>query len=279
MTIGAPRPGSSGLVFGMQIENRQERSASIISFDFELWIRRLRSNDAAFLGKLWPESFRDYSEWARLESRQQMPLNLSWHYRPKDLQKIEDWRDGGSPFLEIRGQAGVNSIWKTTPSSFSWEQIYSPEGAFPLRVSYPQSDWVELLNQIGFCNIILCEVPAPPFPPGFARSQGLLALAWHSHRAGRPEEALQNCFKAFECLGFNLVGASTKREEILERLLVNAHKAKQEKIEQLWDSLSAFLHLGRHERGETVALSMADSEMALVCATSLLRYLARQPGS
>lgn len=271
------RPGSSGLVFATRIGNNDNRLVNIVSFDFELWVRHERPSDANFRGKLWPDSVGDFSDWTKLESRQDKPLLLSWHYVPKDLQEIEDWRNGGNLHLEIRSQIGATSVWPQMQPSFLWERIYSKEGSAPIQVSYPQSDWVALMNQIGFRNIMLYELPAPPFPPGFARSQELLASAWNNHREGRPEEAMQNCFKAFECLGFNLAGQDTKREEILAHLLADAHKAKREKVEELWNSLSEFLHLGRHERGETVALSMADSEMALVCATSLLRYLATQP--
>lgn len=274
------RPGSSGLVFETRIVNNENRMANVVSFDFELWLGRQHSSEVDFMGKLSPDSFRGYSEWAQLGLRQEWPFNLSWHYTAKDLQKVEDRRNGGSPLFEIRGQVGIISKWTNNnpPPSFAWEQVHNLQGGFPIRFPYSQSDWVELLNQIGFRNIMLYELPAPPFPPGFARSQELLENAWKSHRAAKPEEALQHCFKAFECLGFNLLGAgTTKRDEILAHLLADAPIAKKETIGKLWASLSDFLHLGRHERGETVELSVADSEMALVCATSLLRYLAALP--
>jgi hypothetical protein len=51
-------------------------------------------------------------------------------------------------------------------------------------------------------------------------------------------------------------------------------KRKRKKVEGLWETLTSFCHLGRHDRGGPVRLTHADGELAVVSTTMHLRYLA-----
>jgi hypothetical protein len=83
-----------------------------------------------------------------------------------------------------------------------------------------------------------------------------------------------SCFKAFECLGFSITGAPIPRADALAHLMCGQGKAKRKKIEALWDSLTSFCHLGRHDRAAPVQLTHGDGELAVVSTTLLLQYLA-----
>ena len=162
------------------------------------------------------------------------------------------------------------------PLQFNWETPFlANSGSYPMRPTVAQSDWVAILNEIGFKHMVLYEFPVLTLPPGFSRSETHLREAWGHHKAGRFGESFLACHKAFECLGFNLYGGKVNRTELLEQLMNGQEESKRKCIEILWGSLQAFFHLGRHERETPVHLNEADSEMALLTATALLGYLAK----
>jgi hypothetical protein len=83
-----------------------------------------------------------------------------------------------------------------------------------------------------------------------------------------------SCFKAFECLGFSITGVQIPRADALAHLMSGQEEAKREKVEALWESLTSFCHLGRHDRATPVHLTHGDGELAVVSTTLLLGYLA-----
>jgi hypothetical protein len=85
---------------------------------------------------------------------------------------------------------------------------------------------------------------------------------------------LMSCFKAFECLGFSVTGAQISRPDALAHLMSSVDEAKRKRVEGLWETLTSFWHLGRHDRGAPVQLTHADCELAVVSTTMLLSYLA-----
>ena len=132
------------------------------------------------------------------------------------------------------------------------------------------------MEEVGFKHLLLYEFPIPSFPPGFTRSEEHLNKAWEHHRAGRYDEALSACQKGFECLGFNLYGdVRISRGDVLKQLMERDEDEKRQLVQKLWMSLQDFLHLGRHEKGQPISVTHADSEMALLSATALIGYFAR----
>jgi len=91
--ISVAKRGSSGIVFEMSLQSRGPLSADIVAFDFEFWLLKdMSRSEADFLGKLSPDSIMQFSDWTKFGPHDQKPLSLIWHYVPKQLQKIEDWR-------------------------------------------------------------------------------------------------------------------------------------------------------------------------------------------
>lgn len=276
--ISVARPGNAGLVFEFSVENRLKRQAMIQSYSFELWTSN--ASQALFLGSLLPDlGVGSYTELTSFGPEDRKSLNLVWHFSRGQLQQVEDCRNSAGPLFEFRNQIGVHAVWPSQPPVFSWEQIYhSPDSktcGYPARITVDVVAWAKLLDEIGFRHIVMQELPLPTFPPGFARPETHLKEAWSHHRAGREDEALQACYRAFECLGFNLYGDDElKRVELLKRMVGAQEAAKVEAIEEIWAALHTFFHLGRHERGQAVKLSHSDGELAVVYATVFLKYLA-----
>ncbi len=279
--ISVARPGNAGLVFEFSVENPVKRQATIQSYAFELWtLKSLNASQALFLGSLLPDlGVGTSTELANFAPNDRKALNLVWHFSLAQLQQIEDYRNNAGPVFEFRNHVGVHAIWPSQQPVFGWEQIYhSPDSktcGYPARIPVDVVTWAKLLDEIGFRHIVIQELPLPTFPPGFNRPETYLKEAWGHHRAGREDEALQSCYRAFECLGFNLYGDDElKRVELLKRILGAQEIAKMKAIEEIWAALHTFFHLGRHERGQAVKLSHSDGELAVVYATVLLKYLA-----
>jgi hypothetical protein len=273
---------NSGIVFEFSVQNRASRTATIISQVYELWLPRdIRGSHSEFLSELSLDLLPVARGQATYEPQEQRVLSLVWHYLPRQLQRLEDVRQGIQPNFEIRNLLGVNSQWLNPDRTPHAAPVFLEETAFdgqtnsyPVRFKLDQAMWTQVLNEIGFRQIILHELPLPSFPPGFERAEQILKDAWDHHRAGREDGALQSCYKAFECLGFNLCGDKVERAAVLSRLMDGQEESKQRTIADLWDALNRFFHLGRHERTQAVNLFHRDGELAVVSATILLSYLA-----
>ena len=283
--FSAPKPGSSGLVLEFILSNTLQRSASILSYDFEFWLLAdMSRSKSVFLSRLSPDFLTQTADGLKFDPMSEKSLALIWHYAPKQLQEIEDWRKGTSPVFEIRSHACVVSHWPghdtaKNPVSITWENIYGSSGqsrGFPFRFAYPLSEWTKLLDEIEFRHIILYEFPIPAFPPKFSRAGSLLKEAWDHHRAGRSDESLLSCRKAFECLGYDIYGdPKLARGDILERMMPKVPAQKRGVIEKHWEALQNVLNEGIHERHEPVHFDQADTEMVLVEVSAFLGYLAK----
>jgi len=279
--LSLARPGNDGIVFEFTAQNKASRKATIQSEEYELWMSKARNSpEVKFLDRLSLDLSSSLQSDAGIGPQELRSVNLTWHYTAPQLQRIEDWRRGTEPAFQIRSRLGVLSQWvnpDATPHGsavFRWESVSDEAtSVYPLTVTIRFDDWIQLLNDIGFKHIMLQELSIPILPPGFARADEHLKSAWDSHREGKDESALHFCFKAFECLGYNLYQDKVEKKVLLSRLMDGEKQPKIEKIEALWDALREFSHLARHERGEPVDISHKDAELALVSATALLKYL------
>ena len=279
--VTAGERGTSGIVFALELENPNPRTATVLSYEFQLWLRREATGDVLYLGTLLPEFNAGYEFQMQFGPHDKRRFRLVWHYTTSQLQQVEDWRGDGEPAFEMRGRLSVVSVWpglegKPQDPSFSGESFYA-NNSYPMRFTLSHAQWTLLLDQIGFRHIVLYELPLQPLPPGFSRSEEYLREAWDHHRAGRRDEALLACRKVFEPLGFNLFGVdAVKRREILDRLMTQAAPEKKEAILKLWESLQNFSNFGVHERGKAVELTKADTELTVICTTAFMGYLAKQ---
>ncbi len=268
-----------GLVFSFRVDNPHPRISRVWSYYFELWLANdISASDTVYLGQLSANMVSGVEWLAEYHQSQQRHCELVWHFEAKQIQTIEDSRRGGDVFFEIRGSLLVASDYAGTASrqEVAWDLPYM-NNTYPLRLKVAQSDWVKLLNELKFTHILFYEFPVPEFPPAFARAVGHLKEAWDHHRKGESDGALGSCFKAFECLGYDLLRRdSIKRRELIESLLSHESQTKRETFLACVESVQNFMHLGRHARSEPSRVHYEDAEMVLLCATALLGYLAKQ---
>jgi hypothetical protein len=273
-------PDHSGAVFEMNVTNSGGRQARIVGFEFELWhIVNRSSNGGVYLANLRPDLQKDFP--GKFEPSQSCNLRLIWHLTHEMVQQVEDQRDGKKPSLQVRTKLSVAANWKGQgtawqPTEIAWEQPYDASGTYPIFLDIPASDWSKFLGDIGFRHLSLERYSTIKMPPEFRVPEAHLLRAWDHHRNNRSEEALQFCFKAFECLGFNLYNDDQMtRADLVKKILQGETKRKIDEVLKLVAALSGFFHLGRHEQGIAAGVSYKDSELALICASALMSYLAK----
>jgi hypothetical protein len=277
LQVGIPR--MPGMLFSFSITNPHARVSRIWTYNFELYhVPSPATADIQFLGHLvanvafLPDWLNDFPQ------SQVRPCDLAWNFERKQIQSIEDSRNG-DVFFEIKGSLLVASDYTggaATQREVAWD-VPQLNNGYPIRLQIAQSDWVKLLDEMKFTHILLHEFPAPAFHPAFARSAQHWREAWDYHRKNEPDSALMACFKAFECLGFELQGSTAvSRQQLVKSLLANEPAAKQEAFQDILEKLTNFMHLGRHAKGHSSKVHRDDAEMILLCAASLLGYLSKQ---
>lgn len=270
------------LVFECSMQNRRPMNATLIVQEYEFWLAKdVNGGQAQFLSPLSLDLTSISTETPTLTPQSFRPVKLLWHFTPNQLQQVKDLRQGGEPYFELRSRLvahvqylGADGRPHGDPH-YSEESVYDSEtNGYPIRFKIDHSTWAGILDSVGFRHIILQELSIPSFPPAFGRAENHLKEAWNHHRAGREDAALMSCFKAFECLGFSITNIQIPRADALAHLMNGAEEAKRKKVEGIWETLTGFCHLGRHDRGAPVQLTHKDGELAVVSTTTLLNYLA-----
>jgi hypothetical protein len=280
--LSVANPVNTGIFLDFSIQNRASRIATVMSQLYELWLVQGTDNSRVeFMSPLTLDLRQTATQQPVYQPEEQRTLRLVWHYTPQQLQRVEDLRQGAQPNFQIVSRLSVSYQWLNadrTPHAgpvFIEESVFDGQtNSYPVVLKLDRDSWIRLMDEIGFRHIILHELPLLTFPPGFGRAEKHLSDAWDHLRNGRIDGALQCCYMAFECLGFNVCGDRVERTKLLSRLLDGEEESKLAAIEALWEAMHGFFHLGRHERGKPVKLSQGDGELAVVSATVLLRYLA-----
>lgn len=263
------------LMLEVTLRNTIKRVARVLNFDFELWHDH-GGAPYTIIGQLRPDfqNARDtaYKFIAEYQPEQQATMRFLWHYTPEQLQNIEDSRRGGPLNLRLYGHCLTLSTYPGQTSTIvDWENFMGVNGGYPYCFSIPQSDWVCLLDKIGFSHLLLHELKWPPFPRAWNRSEKELKEAWNHHRAGRYQEAMLCCRRALECIAINITGdPKAKRSTVVEHLAPGFSTAKQQALANLWGSVQDTLNLAVHNNVQQVSWSKEDSEYLLLCTTATL---------
>jgi hypothetical protein len=143
----------------------------------------------------------------------------------------------------------------------------------------PQSDWVRYLNQLGFSESVLVELPVFANNSRFPAAKGRFDEATEHLRRGEWDAAMASCRKMFEALAASKTTDLTTRPDL--RLLRNFFDAtpKGDALNHIVEALTELLHLARHEQGleSGVLMTALDAHAAVVFSGELLRYCERAP--
>lgn len=267
------------LAIDLVMHHNIRRLARIYATEFELWIEI--SGGSRFLSVLRPDIRGEVTEQnvqilAEFRDTQQSRFRLLWHYTSEQLQEIEQLRKNGKVIFHLHARLSVQAVWpQSNQLTTSVQEFETPgrEDGWPFLINVAESEWISLLSQIGFKHPVMDRLTWPALPPAFTRAESNLTDAWNYFRKGDPPGTLNSCYKAFECLGFDLFGKEVERKEVFDLLMAGAQPEKQRLILAMLRDLQNIFHLGRHDKAAPIVLTQADAQMAVACATVLLAYL------
>lgn len=241
------------MVFQFRLKNDPGAITRILGLHVELWQTADTSgNRERRVGELKLDAQlivtdSQYGFKSALRPGEETPLRLVWPTTPEALQAIEDYRAGMSPVFRIRPILMLEAVWPNDGPRGKWRNVCGWDhpmcgNGWPLWLTIPDREWIALLNRLNFKHNTLDRLKWPALPPAFKRWEENLAAAWQYHRTGDFDAALNACYKAFDCLGFNLTGSlDVKRREVLQLLMEGAEDDKKTSALELLKSLQNFL--------------------------------------
>ena len=187
----------------------------------------------SYLGQAIPQDAPRFVEHEKAELSVDRVFSVDVDHRCLDA--VEAMRDGGDLRFSLTVRAshlGVaqQQAWVTDSCSFT----------------VAQSDWVQLLDGLGYRKLLLLEVPAPDAldVPELAKAAGHLAEAQRLLGRGHAREAVGRCRDSLEAVG-NAIGRANMSDL---RALLNDHKSMNldDRLKAVRYSLLMAAHPARH---------------------------------
>ena len=231
---------------------------------------KIRKNDAYYLlGSLNPFLNRMY-----LMSGRRVSFIVSFPLDYRRFELIEEERKGKDVRLRINIRVLYLRLKPTPelPRAFEQEnvEITQPAGrGTDLRV--PQSEWLKMLQEMGYERFRMLEIPIPEPPMGTVIDDALghIEAARKSFDEGDYDDVLVDCRKALE-----VIKKAINKNKIQLEAVLDSSESKTEKVKRLQAGLRDFLSLGPHELGAKI--DRRDAEIALIFTISFVRYLAKK---
>lgn len=231
---------------------------------------RIRKNGAyLILGSLNPLITKTH-----LMTGRRINFNVSFPLDYRRLEVIEEQRKGGDVWLVIDCHVLYLRMKpvRVLHEAFRHErvQIAQPAtGGNNLKV--PQSEWLKMLQEMGYERFRILEIPIPEPPTGTVIKAALrhIEAARKSFDEGDYDDVLVDCRKALE-----VIKKAISKNEIKLDAVLDSSESKTEKVKRLQAGLRDFLSLGPHELGAKI--DRRDAEMALHFTISYVRYLTKK---
>jgi len=204
--------------------------------------------------------------------RPRSTFDLTFDLDNHKLEIIEEERRGGDLWLHMR----VHVLYfDVKPQPFDKIlhgediTIITADGSSELQV--PQSEWVKMLEQMGYRRFRMMEIPIPKPPEGTVIDYALKHLdeAKKSFDEGDYDDVLSNCRKAVE-----EIEKAISEGRINLNVVLDQSESKAEKVEGIEKKVKDFLNLGAH--AIEAKIDRRDAEMALSFTISLMRYIAKK---
>jgi len=280
-SVRGERQGIPKLTLNLYVEGQTDVQLAIISVTAAVRVtQEMIAHDLSksyFIGMGFLES-----NGGQLSRNSKTSWQIGIPLSPYQLQKIEEKRNGKALFLNVEFFCTAGRRVPTPPTVIS--DIYYPSlgvsgyssGYCPFKVA--QSDWIETLNDLGYGDYFLVEIPLKGVPHrrGMQKALEHLKAAWEHFEEGNDDETLGSCYKAFEYLAKKSKCKHPDQNAFEKILGTIPEEEKRKRLKMLMHDLCQFLTLGRHEPGtEAVMLDGRESEYGLILSQATLGYLAK----
>jgi len=202
---------------------------------------------------------------------------------PVAMETIEDARKSGDLGLEISSRVIACSVFQAQGAGLVLHtpmetQFCSAGYSSSIRVTIPQSEWIQLLQRMQWTQLALMESPT-----AVLRSDPRLAGARERlHEAetrfwggGDWEGAIESCRKAWEAAVRTLTAAETNPEAMKKLGEQLTKHPKTVALDNLARSLGTFVHQARHDQPVGMNFTRGDATLTINLTAALLAYLAQ----
>lgn len=192
-----------------------------------------------------------------------MALDLTF----RQIEMIEETRKGGDVLFQLN--LGILYLEREKPTDrlirSEIVRVTMPRTGTELKIF--QSEWLKMLEEIGYERLRVIELPIPETPKGtfIDSSIQFVEEALKNYNEGDYDAVLSDCRRAIEVV----------EKADIDYVKVLDSSSKAEKIEGIQKRLKDFLSLGPHAESRDY-INRRDAEVALYFTTSIIRYLAKQ---
>jgi len=153
-------------------------------------------------------------------------------------------------------------------------------GIGQIDIVIPASQWArDILPELGFGQVYVQEIILDKVNSGkWRKATGYLTEAWEAHGLHDDEKVMDKCYKVWEAVGNNLLGAAKKNEQNITRELskyVGGDIEKASKLAKLLLSMKDYAHLSSHDMPQPIVLTYWDTELILLMTQVALSYICR----
>jgi len=246
------------LIFQVELENRGDR-VTILGITGEMsLLENGRTLGLAALNTLFTDI--DAEAGRRFQRTLQLDLNH------REIEIIEEARKGGNVQFLLNLKILIAKRRSDRAfDAFETEdvQVSMPRWGTSLMIS--QSEWVHMLQEMGYARLRIFELPIPEPPQGTIIDYSLRYVeeALKSFNEGDNDDVLSNCRNAIEEV--------EKANLDLPKLLSSDSKA--EKVDAIIKRIKDYQNLSVHPG---VKIDRKDAEAALYLTLSIVRYLAKR---
>jgi len=223
------------------------------------------------LGKAVPQS--SWFTWT-IEHRRTETIVLELDLAGERLEALERLRAGGPLVFQfdlslhvrrpVQAQPGVQSIWVDVHPGFERVQL-------PVNIS----DWAQVLNQLGYLDVLIVAVDLPFDAPNELREAVKLLREAHADLiAGRYTPAVRSCRLAMESVG-TLTSTETAQSRIRKSFADNDESQKMntgDRAELVRMAVRHFCHPAHHvgENRAPVVFNRHDTLFVLTAAAGVI---------
>jgi hypothetical protein len=143
------------------------------------------------------------------------------------------------------------------------------------REKIPRSQWLELLQSMGWDETLLIELPYRLSGRAHPVATSRWEEAMQHYRQGDWEETLAACRKVFEMLAYEKTAEGSAQPDMRRLREWFEPSDKGNHLNEMLTAFGKFLHLARHQQSPTsgIRIGKDDAMLALTTTAALLRYL------
>lgn len=274
-TVRAEAPPDRRLIFELELRNSTPNPLVVLRSDVRVAINNVQVAD----GDLLRVHFALVSPAILAPGQEHAPAEFNVPLSREALSLIEERRAGDVTYA-IDAYLRVAPVIEGETSTLGVPRganLIARFGNSFVRDRIPQSQWLELLRNMGWDETLMVELPykrsGRPHPVALQRWEE----AVEHYRSGDWEDTLAACRRVFEMLALEKSPEDSVHPDMRRLREWFDPSKKGDHLNEMLKKFADFLHLGRHQQAPISGIKIAreDAMLALSMTAAILRYVSK----